>query len=467
MVQTALEFFSRVAGQWGLWIVFAVAFLETSAMVGLLVPGETVVLLAGALAAQGVLDLGDLLVVVAVAAILGDSVGYLLGRRLGREYVLRHPRLFRVKSHHFERVDRYFGRHGGKTIMLGRWVGFLRSLAPFIAGSARMPYGRFLLFNVVGGVTWAVSITLLGFVFGKSYHLVEKWLGRVSLFLLLFAVTAVFFWLLGRWLTARRAVLGELAGGLTDAVLRWRFVRYVARWFAPQIDWLMRRFSPRRAYGLGLTLGLVLSVLFVWLFAVLLQDVRAQDPITALDRAVALVLHDHAVPWLTSAMVVVTFFGSAWWTVAVAAAAGGALVWRRRWPEALVLTTATGGSALMTAILKVLVQRPRPDFVDPLIQASGYSFPSGHATAAVALYLPLGLLAASWVRHWENRVYVLLGAAAVVVLVGFSRLYLGVHYLTDVLAGYAVGAFWTTICITAATVLARTYRDRNARPPCS
>ncbi|MCZ7663459.1 MAG: bifunctional DedA family/phosphatase PAP2 family protein [Thermoleophilia bacterium] len=461
MLQSALDFFTRVAGEWGLWIVFAIAFLETSAMVGLLVPGETVVLLAGALASRGVLDLGDLLLVVALAALLGDSTGYLLGRKLGREFVLRHRRLFRIKPEHLARVDRYFQGHGGTTILFGRWVGFLRSLAPFMAGSARMPYGRFLIFDLVGVISWASTVTLLGFVFGKSYHLVERWLGRVSLFLLLLVVAGVLFWLLGRWLWGRRAALGGLVGGLTDVVLRWGPARYLVQRFGSQIDWVMRRFSLRSAYGLGLTLGLGFAVLFAWAFAVLLMAVRAQEPITALDRSVALLLQDHALPWLTTVMRVVTFFGGAWWTVGLAVAVAGVLVWRRRWSEGLMLMTASGGSAVLTAALKGLIERPRPGFLEPLIQASGYSFPSGHATAAVALYLPLGLLAAAWVRRWESRVYVLLASGAAMVLVGFSRLYLGVHYLSDVLAGYAVGAFWTTVCVTATTVLARALRPRT------
>ena len=100
----------------------------------------------------------------------------------------------------------------------------------------------------------------------------------------------------------------------------------------------------------------------------------------------------------------------------------------------------------------------------PLIHAGGYSFPSGHATTSTALYLTLGLLAAGWVKRWETRIYILLGGLAVIALIGFSRLYLGVHYVSDVLAGFALGAFWVTLCVTAGTVFVRAQRglDRCA-----
>ncbi|MHB0980832.1 MAG: phosphatase PAP2 family protein [Thermoleophilia bacterium] len=454
-MQAFVDFFTRVAGDWGLWIVFAVVFLETSAMIGLLVPGETTVLLAGALASQGVLDIGDLVAVVCVAAVLGDSVGYLLGRRLGRDFLLRHSRLFRIKPHHVERTEGFFIRHGGKTILFGRWVGFLRSLGPFIAGSARMHYGRFVAYDVLGAVSWGITVTILGYVFGRSYHMAERWLGRVSLFLLISILVGVALVFLGRWLWARREALGRLADGLTDRVLGWRAVRAVRRRFEPQIAWLLRRFSPSRAYGLGVTTGLLLSLLLAWAFGNILEGVVGREPITVLDRTVARTLHDHAVPWLTSAMIVITSFGGGWVLVLVAFVVTAALVWRRRWGEGLVLLTATSGAAFLNAMLKLLIQRPRPEFLEPLITVGGYSFPSGHASASAAFFMTLGLLAAGWVRRWETRVYVLLGAIGAILLIGFSRLYLGVHYLSDVLAGYALGAFWAVVAITAAMILQR------------
>jgi len=140
-----------VLGHWGYLLIFLFAFLESSAFMGLAVPGETVVVLAGFLSSQGYLELGDCLWVIALGAILGDSVGYSLGKLIGRGYIERHKRLLFLKLKHLQRVDGYFQRHGGKTIFFGRFIGFLRAMAPFAAGMSRMPYGRFVIYNVAGG----------------------------------------------------------------------------------------------------------------------------------------------------------------------------------------------------------------------------------------------------------------------------------------------------------------------------
>lgn len=461
-MQAFVEFFTRVAGDWGLWIVFAIVFLETSAMIGLLVPGETTVLLAGALASQGVFDIGDLLAVVCVGAILGDTGGYLLGRKLGREFLLVHGRRFFIKPHHVSRTEGFFHRHGGKTVLFGRWVGFLRSLAPFIAGSARMHYGRFVAYDAVGAVSWGIAVVLLGYALGSSYHLAERWLGRISLFLVIFVIIGVLLLFLGRWLWARKEDLGRLVAGFADKVLGWRISRMLFRRFGREISWALQRFSPRGAYGLMLTIGLVVSAVLALVFGVILEDVLSRDPITTLDRLVADSLNAHAIPWLTQVFVVITTFGSGWVLVPAAALLAAALFRRRRWGDGLVLISATSGAAVLNAVLKLLIHRPRPEFLEPLVYAGGYSFPSGHSASAAAFYMTLGLLAAGWVRRWETRVYVLLASVFVVVLIGFSRLYLGVHYLSDVLAGYALGAFWATTAITTAVVLERALSSHSS-----
>jgi membrane protein DedA with SNARE-associated domain len=164
-------------GHWGYLLLFLSATLESSAFMGLLVPGASLVLVSGFLAARGVFATGDLIMVVALGAILGDSLGY----ELGRPWLLRVGHWVGLRTVHLDWSEAVFARHGGPTVLFGRFIGFLRVLAPFIAGAARMPYRHFLLYNMLGSVLWAMGCVWLGYGLGASWQVAERWLGRASL----------------------------------------------------------------------------------------------------------------------------------------------------------------------------------------------------------------------------------------------------------------------------------------------
>jgi membrane protein DedA with SNARE-associated domain len=179
-----LEQTMDVISRWGHWsylLLFLGATLESAAFLGLLVPGESLVLASGFLAARGVFAVDELIVVVALGAILGDSLGYELGRRLGRPWLLRAGRWVGLRAAHLDRSEAVFTRYGGPTVLFGRFIGVLRALAPFIAGAVRMPYRQFLLYNLLGGVLWAMGCVWLGYGLGASWQVAEWWLGRASL----------------------------------------------------------------------------------------------------------------------------------------------------------------------------------------------------------------------------------------------------------------------------------------------
>lgn len=200
MVDALIALAARL-GSWGYLVVFAAAALEASAFLGLIVPGETVVIACGFLASQGVLDVGDVIVVAILGAILGDSIGYEIGRHLGRPWLLRHGRWIALTPRRLQRVDAFFERHGGKAVLLGRFVGIVRALAPFVAGSSRMPYRRFLLYNAAGAIVWAPAAVLLGYWLGEGWRLAERWLGRVGAIGVAVAIVVV---VLAWWRRRRR-----------------------------------------------------------------------------------------------------------------------------------------------------------------------------------------------------------------------------------------------------------------------
>lgn len=183
-------------GPWGYVLVFVGTALESAAFLGFLVPGETLVIVSGVLASLGVFDLANLIPVVAVGAVVGDNVGYWLGRRLGAAWLLRHGARVRLNAGRLERVRVFYERYGGAALLFGRFVGFLRPLVPFVAGTAGMSYPRFLTYNTVACVAWAILTVLLGYLLGDSWHLVERWIGRTTLIIaLLLALLIAIIWL--------------------------------------------------------------------------------------------------------------------------------------------------------------------------------------------------------------------------------------------------------------------------------
>ena len=154
-LQNLLEEVSETLGAWTYLLVGFFAFAETGAFIGLVVPGETVMLLGGAVAGQGAIDIYLLIAIAWFAAWLGDTTSFFLGRRLGREFVMKHGPRVGISHERFEKVEDYFGRHGGKTIFIGRWISLVRAFAPFIAGSSGMGYRGFVPYSILGTGLWA------------------------------------------------------------------------------------------------------------------------------------------------------------------------------------------------------------------------------------------------------------------------------------------------------------------------
>jgi membrane protein DedA with SNARE-associated domain len=182
-------------------LLFLGAALESAAFLGFLVPGETIVVSAGVLASFGILDLPETLVIAVGGALTGDNAGYWLGRRLGRPWLERVTARWRAPggAHGAHtlllRVDELFERHGGKAVLVGRFIGFLRAMAPFAAGSSRMPYARFVVYNGIGATAWGIAFVLLGFFLGTSWTVVERWFGRVGLAIGMVVLVATVWWL--------------------------------------------------------------------------------------------------------------------------------------------------------------------------------------------------------------------------------------------------------------------------------
>ncbi len=162
----------RTAGYVGL---FAIIFAETGLLIGFFLPGDSLLFTAGLLASQGALDIRALVPLCFVAAVAGDAVGYAFGRRVGRRlYARRESRLFRRQD--LLRAEAFFARHGGKAVVLARFIPIVRTFTPIVAGMGAMPYRHFALFNILGGLLWAVGVTLGGYFLGNAIPGADRYL---------------------------------------------------------------------------------------------------------------------------------------------------------------------------------------------------------------------------------------------------------------------------------------------------
>jgi len=190
-------------GVWVYGLLFLIVFCETGLVVMPFLPGDSLLFVVGALAAAGGMDLRVVMAVLVCAALLGDNVNYWFGRWLG-------PRVFRsgearwLNHHHLERTQAFYARHGGKTVVIARFVPFVRTFAPFVAGIGRMHYGRFLAFSVSGALLWVVSLTLLGYFFGNLPVVKQNLTAAI---MLVIAASLVPIGI--EWLRHRRSVLAE------------------------------------------------------------------------------------------------------------------------------------------------------------------------------------------------------------------------------------------------------------------
>jgi membrane protein DedA with SNARE-associated domain len=191
----------HLIGRYGYLVVFFGVMLEGT---GVPLPGETVLIAAGALVHRRVLDLGDTLLFGILGAVIGDQIGYWVGRLGGRPFALRWGRYAFITPERLGHAEAFFARHGGRAVFLARFVTGLRVFGALVAGTSRMPWVRFALYNVLGGTVWATAAISLGYFLWASISLVEHWVGRVSLILVAALALA---WLL-RWVY-RRATRGR------------------------------------------------------------------------------------------------------------------------------------------------------------------------------------------------------------------------------------------------------------------
>jgi undecaprenyl-diphosphatase len=227
-----------------------------------------------------------------------------------------------------------------------------------------------------------------------------------------------------------------------------------------QIRLLQDQLSPQGYAVLHVGVGVFVALMCGLCFGEIARHVSNGDPIVQMDQHVAVWFHQHASPILTDVVRMISFFGSVEWLTAASVGMVVFLIWRRDRLDLLLFVLVMIGGSILVVVLKHFFHRERPLLENPLVTLSTYGFPSGHTMGATLFYGLLALFASTTVRNRVARVACVLGACLWILLIGLTRIYLGAHYLTDVLGALAAGLCWLGFCWTAFETL-RWRRELN------
>lgn len=442
-IDQVLEDLGQALGPWTYVLVAVMAFLETGAFVGLLAPGETVILVGGVVAGQGEIDIVALIAIIWVCAVAGDMTSFFIGRRLGREFLVRHGPKVQISEARIEQTEAFFDKHGGKAIFLGRFVGLIRAVAPFLAGSSGMPLRRFAPYDILGAGLWGTTFAVLGYAFWQSIDQVLEVAKKGSLALGTVIVLGTLIVMGVRRLRddeQRAALLRRLDAHPVLGPLSRRLQR------PARFAW--QRLTPG---DLGLELTTLLAVVAVGAFVCVGYAISLRPgELTGSDRQAMQWSADIAGARLDDIAKTVTGLGRLEWTGGVVALAALVLLTRRKVTDAVALTAGVVLTSIASHLIKAWTDRPRPG--GGLTETAGSSFPSGHSANAVA-YVAVAVVLLRALPGLGARIAVMVVAILLTGAVGLSRVQVRAHYFSDVLGGWGLGAAVFAICGMVALVV--------------
>ena len=443
-------------GVFGYWIIGAAAGLEALVLTGIFVPGTLIVDAGGMMVQHGLLDFFDLVWFVAIGSILGGEVSWWLGR-LARRGLLDRWNVTEISA--YRRAARLFERRGGFALVLGRFLGPVAGFVPFAAAVSGMERKRFRLWNILSGFPYALAHVSLGYGLGMGLTRLSPVMTRNTLFVVAFVlVAAILLWSLRRLDRAVPHLLAMLGGVLDEVARHPRIGSWGAR--HPRVaKWITRRLDRTRFSGLPLSLGALAFFYLLSLLIGLSLDFLQADPIVQTDARLAELMRLFWTPDLIRIFTWITALGDTRLVGALLVLALIWLGWLRRIDLIAGLVVALALDLISVVILKASFARPR-SILGYFHESTG-SFPSGHATLSVAFY---GMLVfVLWRVTRLGAVSAGFIALLLAGLIGASRLFLVEHYLSDVLAGWMLGALCLLFGIAVAQWLAR--RGAHRMPP--
>jgi len=349
-----------------------------------------------------------------------------------------------------KRAESFFENHGGKSILFGRFSGPLRPFIPFGAGMFKMDHKKFQFWNVVSAFAWILVYALLGYFFGNAFAMIEQWSKRIGTVLtIVVVILAILYYFKTYLIKEGKLILSyvqDLFSYMGRVITENKFIQKVVDHHPVIFGFLKRRFRRKAFMGLPLTLLFIAMIYTLFLFVGMVEDVITSDSIIVIDNQIATFLYHYRDKELVKVFLWITLLGK--WEIILFGLLITTLILvlfkKRR--DIIGLLVAITGSMLFDVLGKLLIQRPRPEGI-AVYNENSFSFPSGHATIAIAFY---GFITYYLVRHmkiWQNKINFLFLGITVILAIGLSRLYLGVHFLSDIIGGYLLGLLWLLIGI--------------------
>jgi membrane protein DedA with SNARE-associated domain len=439
-------------------LVYAITALlvaaETGLMLGLVLPGEATLLLVGFLAYSGAIELVPAMILMVVAGIAGDALAFRSGRRYGPK--LRASRLGRwVGEERWARADGMVNRLGGRAFFGGRWVAFVRTLAPRLAGSSQMRYRTFAPWAALGVLTWASASVLVGYLAGRSYERVSQVLGQATSAVLGLVALLVVIALVGRWLGRNpdpvRALVGRV--GRVPAVGR------AVRWLDEGFRALVARLGPGWTLALNLVLGIALLFGLGAALAALSSLLVRISGVSALDSSISRWIDRQSDPAVTHAAKTALSVTRGPVLITLVAVVAIVMGFRtRRWHGDRVTILGTAGAFLPLIVLTVIAREAAPDAG---ITASFLTTQAAVGTASICTLAWLFTRGLGLRWGWSVTVWTL--AIGLIALLDAARLYVGFDTVSSLASAQLLGALWAVMFIVAWTV-AGTRRDAGERP---
>ncbi|HEY4512289.1 MAG TPA: bifunctional DedA family/phosphatase PAP2 family protein [Candidatus Paceibacterota bacterium] len=405
---------------WGYTILFVITLLESIPILGIVIPGQTIVILAGFLVRLKILAFWPAALVASVGAVIGDLIGFFLGRRFGK--AVKNPeKMFGIKKEQLQKTQEIIETHSIKTIFFGRLNSLTRTFMPFAAGMSNVANKKFLFADSISAIIWAVFSIVVGYIFGRSFEAAALFIGKFALIATVLVVVII---LILRYLKKRHFKISS-----TDIIV----------------------------FGT--------SILSLYLFTVIGESVGHGKLLNLFDARIQAMIETIKTPVITILMLFATIMGNSTDMIIFSAILILFLLWKKKGLDAALVAIAMSSGSIFVNIVKASIGGARPE--PGLVEAYGSSFPSGHAVMAMIAATVLSYTVLRKIKNILVRNTFITLIYGFTLVIGLSRVYLNVHWASDVLGGIFGGLFWSTfiIVIFRSTVLIiKRYKRKGELP---